>query len=140
MGISFVKELFTGFSTAPSASHGPRGTSYKNEVPFDTRLAESSNIRAIYPDRLPVIVEISESSTNIPDLNKKKYLVPKDITMGHLISVVRSRINLGPDFAIFAFVNEQVICLSTQINAVYNDHKYKDGFLYVLLTSENTFG
>lgn len=131
MGISFVKELFTGSTTLPSSSHESQ------EISSDDRLVKSSSIRALCRDKIPVIVEISESSTNIPHLADKKYLVPKNITMGHLISVIRSRINLGPEFAIFVFVNKQPICLRTIISTVYDNYKDKNGFLYVTLTSEN---
>jgi len=130
MGISFVKELFTGSTTSPSLSHASQ------EISFD-RLAKSSSICSVYRNKIPVIVEISESSTNIPHLDDKKYLIPKTITMGHLIAVIRSRINLGPEFTIFAFVNKQAICESTIMSSVYNNHKDKNGFLHVFLASEN---
>lgn len=45
------------------------------------RRAESERIRTKYPDRVPVICEKSEKS-NVQDIDKKKYLVPADLTCG----------------------------------------------------------
>ena len=61
-------------------------------------------IREKYPDRIPVIVEKAGRS-DIPDIDKKKYLVPGDLTAGQFVYVIRKRIKLSPEKAIFIFVN-----------------------------------
>jgi hypothetical protein len=71
---------------------------------LEKRKAEAARIRVKYPDRIPVISEKSESSS-IPDIDKKKYLVPSDLTMCQFVYVIRKRIKLPPDQAIFIFVN-----------------------------------
>lgn len=48
---------------------------FKDEHPFDKRKAEAERIRQKYPDRIPVICEKAEKS-DIPTIDKKKYLVP----------------------------------------------------------------
>ncbi len=138
--MSFVKELLPGFAAAPGTSHRPRGISYKEQVPFSDRVNESHKIRLHYPDRIPVIVEVSASSIDIPDLNKKKYLVPNNLTIGQLICVIRSRTQLGSESAVFAFVNDRILCSGELMDIVYENNMAQDGFLYILLTSENTFG
>ncbi len=145
--MSFVKELsdfaqihVSAPTPAPGTDHGPRGLSYKDQVPFIDRVAESHKIRLRYPDRIPVIVEVSSSSTDIPDLDKKKYLVPNNLTMGQFICVIRSRIKLGAESAIFAFVDNTIVCTGELMSSVYERRMEQDGFLYILLTSENTFG
>jgi hypothetical protein len=50
-----------------------------------------------------VIVEKAEKS-DIPDIDKKKYLVPADLTVGQFVYVIRKRIKLSPEKAIFIFV------------------------------------
>lgn len=138
--MSFVKELLPGFATAPGTSHQPRGKSYRELVSFNNRVDESHKIRLHHPNRIPVIVEVSESSTDIPDLDKRKYLVPNNLTVGELVCVIRSRVKLGSESAVFAFVNNRVLCSSELMNIVYENNMSNDGFLYVLLISENTFG
>ena len=70
----------------------------------EKRQAEALRIREKYPDRIPVIVEKAGRS-DIPDIDKKKYLVPGDLTAGQFVYVIRKRIKLSPEKAIFIFVN-----------------------------------
>ena len=53
----------------------------------EKRKSEAERIRAKYPDRVPVICEKADRS-DIPDIDKKKYLVPADLTVGqyHYVS------------------------------------------------------
>merc|ERR1711963_586534 len=61
---------------------------YKEEHPFEKRRAEGEKIRRKYPDRVPVIVEKSPKA-KIGDLDKKKYLVPSDLTVGQFYFLIR---------------------------------------------------
>ncbi|KAG2262267.1 hypothetical protein Bca4012_013087 [Brassica carinata] len=78
-------------------------TSFKLEHPLERRQIEASRIRDKYPDRVPVIVEKAERS-DVPNIDKKKYLVPADLTVGQFVYVVRKRIKLSAEKAIFVFV------------------------------------
>merc|ERR1711881_12808 len=69
---------------------------YKEEHPFEKRRAEGEKIRRKYPDRVPVIVEKSPKA-RIGDLDKKKYLVPSDLTVGQFYFLIRKRISLRPE-------------------------------------------
>lgn len=66
---------------------------YKEENSFDKRKAEGDKIRRKYPDRIPVIVEKAPNS-NLKDLDKKKYLVPSDLTIGQFYFLIRKRLVL----------------------------------------------
>mmetsp|Transcript_3992 Transcript_3992/g.6103 ORF Transcript_3992/g.6103 Transcript_3992/m.6103 type:complete len:150 (-) Transcript_3992:176-625(-) len=79
-------------------------TDYKAEHKFEKRKAEADKIRSKYPDRIPVICEKAKKS-DIVDIDKKKYLVPADLTVGQFVYVIRKRIKLTPEKAIFIFVN-----------------------------------
>jgi len=116
-----------------------KSTSFKSQHAFDKRKAEAARIRLKYPDRIPVISEKAESS-NIPDIDKKKYLVPSDLTMGQFVYVIRKRIKLPPDAAIFVFVNNTLPSISALMSEIYQQHKDEDGFLYVTYSGESTFG
>jgi GABA(A) receptor-associated protein len=59
----------------------------------EDRISESTRIRAKYPDRVPCIVEKAEKS-DIPTIDKKKFLVPSDLTIGQFVYVIRKRIKL----------------------------------------------
>lgn len=71
----------------------------------EKRKAEADRIREKYPDRIPVICEKVDKS-DIPTVDKKKYLVPSDLTVGQFVYVIRKRIKLNPEKAIFIFINQ----------------------------------
>ncbi|CAN4092109.1 unnamed protein product [Withania somnifera] len=114
-------------------------SSFKLEHPLEKRQAESSRIREKYPDRIPVIVERTEKS-DISDIDKKKYLVPADLTVGQFVYVVRKRINLTAEKAVFVFVKNILPPTAALMSAIYEENKDEDGFLYMTYSGENTFG
>eukprot|EP01039_Chlorochromonas_danica_P006615 gene6613-7308_t len=112
---------------------------FKESHTFEERVKESERVRAKYPDRIPVICEKVETSS-MEDLDKKKYLVPVDLTCGQLIYVIRKRLKFPSEKALFFFVNGSIPPNSATMSAVYDQHKDKDGFLYTYFGEENVFG
>ena len=80
------------------------------------------------------------TQSDIADIDKKKYLVPADLTVGQFVYVIRKRIRLSPEKAIFIFVNGVLPPTAALMSAVYEEHKDADGFLYIQYSGENTFG
>lgn len=113
--------------------------SFKEQYPFVTRKSEAGRIRAKYPDRIPVIVEKSINS-DIPMVDKKKYLVPSDLTAGQFLYVIRKRIELPPEKAIFIFVNNTLPPSTDMMSQLYAEYKDEDGFLYLSYSGESSFG
>uniref|UniRef100_A0A7N2LEJ3 Autophagy-related protein n=1 Tax=Quercus lobata TaxID=97700 RepID=A0A7N2LEJ3_QUELO len=128
---------------------------FKQEHDFEKRRAEAARIREKYPDRIPldkiktdaapklksrkVIVEKAERS-DIPNIDKKKYLVPADLTVGQFVYVIRKRIKLSAEKAIFIFVDNVLPPTGAIMSTIYDDKRDGDGFLYVTYSGENTFG
>ncbi|KAJ9512188.1 hypothetical protein QJQ45_012658 [Haematococcus lacustris] len=106
---------------------------------FYKRKAEAARIKDKYPDRIPVIVEKADKS-DIPDIDKKKYLVPSDLTVGQFVYVIRKRIKLTPEKAIFIFVRNILPPTAALMSSIYEEHRDEDGFLYITYSGENTFG
>jgi len=79
---------------------------------------------------LQVICEKVEKS-DIATIDKKKYLVPADLTVGQFVYVIRKRIKLSPEKAIFIFVDEVLPPTAALMSAIYEEHKDEDGFLYI---------
>ncbi|KAG8484310.1 hypothetical protein CXB51_023914 [Gossypium anomalum] len=102
---------------------------FKQEHDLDKRRAEAARIREKYPDRIPVIVEKAERS-DIPNIDKKKYLVPADLTVGQFVYVIRKRIKLSAEKAIFIFVDNVLPPTGAIMSAIYEEKKDEDGFLY----------
>jgi GABA(A) receptor-associated protein len=112
---------------------------FKQKYEFFKRVSESNKIIEQYPDRIPVIVEPAEKCS-IGRIDKNKYLVPRELSMGQFVYVIRKRIKLEPEKALFVFINQVLPPTSSCIYDIYNEHKDADGFLYVTYTGENTFG
>ena len=114
---------------------------YQNELTLEKRLSEFNRIVGKYPDRIPIIIEKSKiNSNNIPDLDKHKFLVPADISLGQFMYVLRQRIKLKSKVAIFLFINDKLISTSSTIGEIYDQNKHIDNFLYIKYAGENTFG
>jgi GABA(A) receptor-associated protein len=113
--------------------------SFKKLHPEDKRKLEAKRIREKYPDRVPVIVE-KDPKASIADIDKKKFLVPQDLTYGQMLYVIRKRINLKPSEAIFVFINKALPPTGQLMSQLYKEYKDEYGFLYCTYTGENTFG
>ena len=113
---------------------------FKKDFEFEERKSEALRIKEKYKDKIPIIVEKSIKS-DIKDLDKKKYLVPNDITVGQFVYIIRKRIELTPEKAIFIFLeNNTIPPTSSLLSKLYETHKDDDGFLYLTYAGENTFG
>lgn len=84
-----------------------------------------------YPHSVPVIITYED--------HHKKYIIPRELTMGQLQIFIRKNIKLSPEVALFIFVNNVLPATSSTAEDVYNEHT-RDGFLYLTVSKENTFG
>ncbi|XP_077240483.1 autophagy-related protein 8i-like [Tasmannia lanceolata] len=113
--------------------------SFKQEFSLEERLVESQDMLSKYPDRVPVVVE-RYSKTDLPEMEKKKYLVPRDMSVGQFIHILSSRLHLTPGKALFVFVKNTLPQTASLMVSVYESFKDEDGFLYMCYSSEKTFG
>ena len=106
------------------------------------RSRECKNISAKYPDKIPIICEKNIRDNETPDIDKHKFLVSRDITIGQFMQVIRSRIQLPSSAALFLFVGDFYTILpnNTVIIDAYDRFKNSDGFLYLTYSKENVFG
>mgnify|MGYP003954351501 FL=1 len=113
---------------------------YKKESSFTKRHSEAMRIRQKYPERIPIYVTKNPSCKDLPDIKNKKYLVPLDLTIGQFIFVLRKKIELPPECALFLFVNNVLPPTASLISQIYEENRDDDGFLYIVYSGENTFG
>jgi GABA(A) receptor-associated protein len=117
--------------------------SYKSTTTLEQRTSESKRIKERYPDRIPIIVEINRGYTqDLPELDKNKYLVPGDLTLGQFIYVLRKRIKIDSAKAIFLMTEDgQLMPTHTLLSSIYDEKcENTDGFLFLVLSSESVFG
>ena len=114
-------------------------------IPFEKRTAESQRIRTKYPDRVPVICE-KASRSDLPDMDKKKFLVPGTMLCGEFKYIVHKHLTqmgttaVASDQTIYLFVNRTSPKTGALMSEVYEQHKSDDGFLYIEYSAENTLG
>lgn len=113
---------------------------FKDKHSFKDRSDESYKITKKYPDRIPIICERNTKVKDIPNIDKNKYLVPDDLTIGQFIYVIRKRLKLDSNKALFLYINNTIPSSNQLIKDIYIYHKDIDGFLYVTYSSETTFG
>lgn len=113
---------------------------YKSQHSFELRSAESARIVAKYPDRIPIICEPSTQHSNTPIIDKNKYLVPIDLTVGQFLFVIRKRLKMHYEQALYVFVNGSIPPTSELVKNLYSRERDTDGFLYFTYNCENTFG
>lgn len=111
---------------------------FKDANTFEHRQRESNIMCSKYRDRIPVIVE--RRGEKAPNIDKRKFMVPCDITGAQFIYIIRRRVKLLPEQALFMFVNNTLITATSTLGDIYSKQKDEDGFLYVAYDIENTFG
>lgn len=117
-------------------------SSFQKEYPAEERKREAMRILQKYPDRIPVIVNRAPKEKDLPEIDKKKYLVPVDMTFAQFLMVIRKRIRLSPEKALFVFSeNNELPKSSDSMQDLYEKHKNKsDLFVYFTYCAESTFG
>lgn len=105
------------------------------------RLKYSRKLVGKYPDCVPVVIRKCPTDKNVKQIEKEKYLIPKNLTISEIVYIIRKHIQLKPEQAIFVFVNNGVLLPSNQIiSETYDLYKAADEILYITYRSENTFG
>ena len=101
------------------------------DKPFEERVEESAKVRERFPDRLPVICEraTNRGSSSTPELDKSRFLVPQDLTLAQLVYVIRRRLTLPTDQALFLYCGNQLPPTTLLLRELYSLYREPDGFL-----------
>lgn len=102
---------------------------------------ELEKIRAMHPDKVPIFVtRASNTDRHTPDISKHKFLIPSHFTTHELLHTIRKWIKLGPEQALYVFINNTSPSSSALLIQLYEQHKDEDGILRIMYACENTFG
>jgi GABA(A) receptor-associated protein len=114
---------------------------FRERYSLEVRRNEATRIREKFPGRVPCIVQRAKNAVKtLPPIDKEKFLVPGDLTLGQFIFVVRKRIELESNKALFVFVGNTLPTTGSLMRELYHSHGEDDGFLYLLYCGESTFG
>jgi GABA(A) receptor-associated protein len=111
---------------------------FKSNNPIKKRQEESNRIIVKYPNRVPIICE--PINYEIEQIDRKKYLCPKDLSLANFLLVIRKRLKLSPEKALYLFINKKLVPYSQLLGTIYEENKNEDGFLYINYAGESTFG
>lgn len=108
---------------------------------LDQRKSESAKMREKYPTRICIYLTPNPKSKNTPELDKRKFLVPEELVVGQLLTVIRKRSTIKASEGIYLFTDDNMSPgSSTLLGDVYKEKKDIDGFLYMTYSLEETFG
>ena len=120
--------------------------SYKKTKSFTERINESTKILAKYPFSIPVIVETNDMIIR-KNIKKYKFLVPESVTASHLIFSIRRQFEFESNKAIFLYCDNMLLSGTSLLSEIYENYKERncklkdfDKFLYITVSTENTFG
>ena len=99
---------------------------------------EVQQVTNLYPDR--IICAVDARDTQDPPMDKRKFVVPAEIQFGNFVAVVRKRLKIKEQEALFFFVDSSLIQMSKTMNEIKTSHASEDGVVYVVYSKENTFG
>lgn len=88
-----------------------------------------------------VVSSFVGKSKELPEINKKKFLCPGDITVGQFQYIIRKRFAIQSNENLFLIIAGKYLApTSSLLSQVYEDYHDDDGFLYITYAAENTFG
>lgn len=97
------------------------------------------HLHSKYPDKVPVIVSKATDS-KLPEIQQRRYLVHGDAKVGQFLLLIRQRVKLKHEQALFFLINGNVLApVSKTMRQLYDDHAV-DRVLHLVFREENTFG
>ena len=114
---------------------------YKSVKTKEERIEEFNKISKNNPDKIPIICE-KASKSKIKKIDKTKYLVSGDLTVAQFTSLIRKKLNLEQEKALFLLVKARnALTGNDTMSDVYRKYKdEEDGFLYIVYASELVWG
>lgn len=120
---------------------------FEKQITEEKRRADCNKIMERYPERVPVVCERAPRGGDVPQINSKKFLVPKQMSVSQLIVVVKNQLGAEghPSFnenaaLYFTLRNRTTLQPNTKLEVAHNEHRSPDGFLYMHYSVETVFG
>ena len=114
---------------------------YKELYDFDKRIIQSMNVASKHHGKIPVILIVDPAIKSTND-RYYKYLVSGELCGSYIINSIRRKIKIPSNMGIFCLTekNNTLMCGTTTFAEIYKLNKDEDGFLYLNILIENTFG
>jgi microtubule-associated protein 1 light chain len=96
-----------------------------------------------HPNRVPIII----SSTSFKEHGQHRFIVPNNITVSEFMKILRNKVSLKQEEAIFIFVKDKslnndavIVPSSSSIESIYNQYKDNNMVLNLIYEKEAVFG
>jgi GABA(A) receptor-associated protein len=127
---------------------GLRFKSPLSDMTLSERLSYSEKLNKNFKDCIPVVLTKRKDDKILQDIDKKKYLIPKNLNLTEFMCIIRKKISLTDKQAIFVFIvvnngpkrTSILVPHNRTFEELYNEYHSDDNFLYMVYTTENTFG
>ena len=105
------------------------------------QLCKMTDVLKRFPSRAPIVLQRHDSCRPEIQLDKNRFVVPKDIQFMQFVAILRKRMQLTSAESLFFYTSTQrLVPQSQHIGELYENAKSSDGILYITYTTENTFG
>jgi len=95
-------------------------------------------LKTAHPNSAFIIAD--RADTRVQKLDKYKFTMPETCTWSEFLCVLRKRIGLNPDEALFVFVNNTLPASIMTMGELSQQAAGPDGFIVALYCKEQTFG
>ena len=107
---------------------------------FNSRVSSCKILLAKYNEKIPIIV-LLPNDVKCSGKSFVKYLVSGELNFAYVLQIIRKKITLNHKQSIFMFTENGTLLNGTSlINYIYQKNKNCDGYMYIRLQVENTFG
>ena len=115
---------------------------FKRKYTLEQRKHDAEEILNKYKDRVPVIVEKAPKCDTLIEINKTKFLAPKDMLVAQFIFIIRRLMSLSEESALFLFTENKMVLLTSQtmFDSYLKNKNKDDNFLYLYYAPELIFG
>lgn len=98
-----------------------------------------ADVRRRHPNCVLLRMKRRENCTLRP-LRRSHFVVPRTLTVGDLMILIRRRLALSPDRALFLLIAGRMVACSQLIAHLDTEENREDGVLTAYFTDENAFG
>ena len=117
-------------------NHIYKRKNFAEEYSLEKRKEMVQHFLCNYPDRIPIIIEKNKTCTLSSELDKRKYLFPKNYTMDHVLYMIHRKLKINSDQNIYIYIGKLRPSSPVLIEEIYKHYADESGFLNLTYTNK----
>eukprot|EP00092_Neocalanus_flemingeri_P099904 GFUD01127520.1.p1 GENE.GFUD01127520.1~~GFUD01127520.1.p1 ORF type:complete len:165 (+),score=36.54 GFUD01127520.1:66-497(+) len=115
--------------------------SYRQRLELEDRRKECAESRMRYPTKILLVIEKHRAEKSLEEIDKIKWLVPQEMTLLQLSSVLKQRLKCPQHQQLFLTINgREFPPLLSPLASLHSQFCDEDGFLYLSYSSQECYG